>query len=329
MTIDIFDELTPPEPYDEDGFGELGVDETVPPMIQEFQTYRLAPHPVTGETVRMARPSGYGGTLSDGFTLEEWMIAQAVIGVSKNEDLYVMANSHPLPPEPIEQREIGWWTPWAGYGHEGMDAARSLHGAHLGTAVHRWTEQLDAGTLDVDDVPSKFRPHIENYIRVHEELGMEMIPAYRELLIAETTVHNTRQTKGLCGKLDALRKHESGWLIVDDTKTGRQAPKGIDEIAIQLAIYANAGYHWVGTEKVGYWTPAPRNVNKQVATITHIPIHDPDASVIIPVNIEWGWMAARVVAWVLAYRNAAKRKTNGLRLPLSVLKDIAPFEGIA
>jgi hypothetical protein len=323
---DIFAEIGTPEPYDEDGFGELGPDTTVPPMIQEFKTYRTVPHPLDGQTVRMARPSGYGGTLSDGFTLEEWKIAQAVIGVSKFEDLYVMANSHPLPAEPIELREVGWWTPWAQYGHEGMDAARSIHGAHLGTAIHRWTEQLDAGTLEVSDVPKKFRPHITNYIRVHEELGMEMIPSYRELLISEITLHNTKQTKGLCGRLDALRKHESGWLIVDDTKTGKQAPKGIDEIAIQLAIYANAQFHWVGTEKVGHWVPAPLNVNKKIATITHIPVHAPDASEIIPVDIEWGWQAAKVVAWVLAYRNASKRKNNGLRLSLSALKELAPFE---
>jgi hypothetical protein len=325
MTTDIFADIGTPEPYDEDGFGELGPDVTIPPMIEQYETYRLVPHPLTLARVRMGRPSSFGGTLADGFTLTEWKIAQAVLGVSKYEDLYVMANSHPTPPEPIEQREKGWWTPWAQYGHEGMDAARSLHGAHLGTAVHRWTEQLDAGTLEVADVPKKFRPHIENYIRVHAELGMEMIPSYRELLIAETSIHETRQTKGLCGRLDALRKHESGWLIVDDTKTGRQAPKGLDEIAIQLAIYANAQWHWEGTEQTGQWVPAPRNVNKEVATITHIPIDRPDEAEIIPVDIVWGLQAAKVVAWVLSYRNAAKRKTKGLRLPLSVLQDLAPL----
>lgn len=324
---DIFADLDIPIPYDEDPFADLGADETVPDMVQEFEKYRKVPHPVTGQIVRMARPSSYGGVLTDGFTLEEWKIAQAVIGVTKNEDLYVMAQSHPLPKEPIEQREIGWWTPWAEYGHEGMDAARSMHGAHLGTGVHRWTEQIDDGSITVDDVPKKYRPHIENYFRIHEENGMGLVPEFRERMIAETTVHETKQTKGLCGRLDALRSHSSGWLFVDDTKTGRQAPKGLDEIAIQLAVYANAGWHWIGDNKAGYWVPAPANVNKEVAYISHLPIDRPDESEMIPVDIVWGWQAAKVVAWVMSYRNAAKRKYNGLRLPLSRLAEIAPFTG--
>lgn len=327
MSADIFPDLDPIVPYDEDGFGELGVDETVPPMVEEFEKYRRVPHPVTGERVRMARPSGFGGVLTDGFTLEEWKIAQAVLGTAKFEDVYVLANSEPMPVEPIEQRDVGWWTPWAEYGHMGMDAVRSMHGAHLGTAVHRWTEQIDAGVIDVDDVPKKFRPHVENYLRIHEENQMELVPAYRETMIAETSIHETKQTKGLCGRLDALRKHSSGWLFVDDTKTGRQAPKGIDEIAIQLAIYANAQWHWVGNDQSGYWVPAPKNVNKDVAYISHVPIDRPDESEMIPVDIRWGWQAAKVAAWVLAYRNAAKRKTNSLRLPLSVIDTIKPYQG--
>lgn len=322
---DIFADLGTPVPYDEDGFGELGADETIPPMIEEHEKYRLAPHPVTGQTVRMARPSSYGGVLTDGFTLEEWKIAQAVLGTAKFEDVYAMANSEPMPEGPIEMRDIGWWKPWAAYGHMGMDAVRSMHGAHLGTSVHRWTEQVDANTIEIDDVPKKFRPHIENYLRIHEENEMGLVPAYRERMIAETTIHETRQTKGLCGRLDALRTHSSGWLFVDDTKTGRQAPKGMDEIAIQLAVYANAQWHWEGDNKAGYWVPAPKNVNKDVAFISHVPIDRPEESEMIPVNIAWGWQAAKVVAWVLAYRNAAKRKTNGLRLPVSALKSIAPF----
>lgn len=328
-TEDIFADIGVPVPYDEDPFAEIGADETVPPMVQEFEKYRKVPHPITGEIVRMARPSSYGGVLADGFTLEEWKIAMAVLGTSKFEDVYVLANSHPVPSEPIEQREIGWWTPWAEYGHMGMDAVRSMHGAHLGTGVHRWTEQIDAQTLEISDVPKKFRPHIENYLRIHEENEMGLVPAYRETMISEVTVHETKQTKGLCGRLDALRSHSSGWLFVDDTKTGRQAPKGMDEIAVQLAIYANAGWHWIGDDKAGYWVPAPPNVNKEVAFISHVPIDRPEESEMIPVDIAWGWQATKVVAWVMAYRNASKRKNNGLRLPMSVLKEIAPFKETA
>jgi hypothetical protein len=326
MSTDIFGELNIPAPYDEDPFAELGADETKPPLIEEFNSYRKVPHPVTGKRVRMARPSTFGGTLVDGFTLEEWKIAQAVIGVTKYEDLYVMANSHPLPTEPIEQRAPGWWMPFADYGHQGMDAARSMHGAHLGTGFHRWSEQIEAGTLAIDDVPKKFRPHVEHFLRVHAESELGLMPEYMETLVCEITVLETRQTKGLCGRLDRLRSHPSGWMFIDDTKTGKQAPKGLDEIAIQEAVYANAQWHWSGDEVNGFWIPAPKNINKEIAFVTHVPIHQPEMAEIIPIDIAWGWKAAKVVAWVKEYRNAAKRKNNGLRLPLSTLREISPFK---
>jgi RecB family exonuclease len=291
--------------------------------IQEFSTYRIVPHPLTGLPVRMARPSTFGGHLSETATLDEWKIAMAVLGVAKTEDLYVLANSEPLPEEPIHLRQPGWWMEWARLGHEGMDAARAKHGAHLGSAIHAWTEQIELGLITMDDVPVKFRPHVAHFLRVHAESKLELNPDYVETLICETTIHQTKQTAGLCGRLDRLRDHPSGWLIVDDTKTGRQAPKGLDEIAIQLAVYANAEYHWDPVGQV--WKPAPENIHKGVATITHVPIDQPDKAEIIPVDIEWGLKAAHVVAWVLGYRNRAKRKKDGLRLPVSVLGEITDY----
>lgn len=319
----MFDQPGSTEVFDEEAtpFDQPGQTHVDP--IQEFKTYRVMPHPVTGVPSRFARASKYGGTLSDIEILVEWKIAMAVLGVGKFEDLHALANSTPLPEESIELRNPGWWGPWADIGHKGMDAARAAHGAHLGTAVHSWTEQLEQGVIDVSDVPKKFRPHVEAFLRVHADHELELNPDYMETLICETTVHKTRQTAGLCGRLDRLRNHPSGWLFVDDTKTGKQAPKGLDEIAIQLSVYANAEHHWDPDGQC--WKPAPENVHKGIAFVTHVPINNPDASEIIPVDIEWGWKAAHVVAWVLAYRNRAKRKKDGLRLPVSVLSEITDY----
>lgn len=297
---------------------------TATSLIQEFTTYRIVPHPITGKMVRMKRPSTYGSEIADSEILTEWKLAMGIMGTANDEGLEALAQSEPIPTEPIHLRQAGWWMPWAKIGHMGMDAARSKHGAHLGTAVHTWTERLEKGEIQLSDIPKKWRLHGEHFLRVQEEHELNYHSWYSETLVCETELFNTRMTKGLCGRLDRLRSHPSGWLFVDDTKTGRQAPKGVDEIAIQEAVYANSPWHW--NETLQKWVPAPPNINKDIGFITHVPIDHPERAKMIPIDLKWGWAAAQLVAEVLYYRNRAKRKTNGLRLREDILSTIPPYQ---
>ena len=93
---------------------------------------------------------------------------------------------------------------------------------------------------------------------------------------------------------------------MDDTKTGKNAPAGLDEIAIQLAIYANSPWMWDMARQM--WVQTPPNIRKDIATVTWIPINNPEASEVIKVDIAAGWQAAKATAWVREYQRRANRE---------------------
>jgi hypothetical protein len=303
-------------PFDEpDELGET-------PQIVEGQSTRTMPHPLTGRMTKFPRASSWGGVISDKYTVDEWRKALVTMGLGAREDLWALASSDPTRrlyrDVPVEDRPTGWWRPYAEIADKALAAAESMSGAHKGTSIHAWGEQLDRGQIELSDVPERFREHMLHYQRVRLEAGLHVHGAYIEKLVLTLNLHN-----GVCGRLDGLRVGPGGWLITDDTKTGRQAPKGLDEIAVQLAVYANAEWHWDGGETANFgWVPAPSIIRKDVATVTWVPINQPKLSEVIPVDIEWGWQAAKVVAWIKGYRNMAVRKNNSLRLPMSALHDI-------
>jgi hypothetical protein len=287
-----------------------------PNAVEERPGQRRMPHPITGRMTWFTRASGWGGSIADETILNEWKIAFAVMGVAKNEDLYALANSEPMPEETMELRDKGWWMPWAAIGHMAMDRAGDKIGAHLGTAFHAWREQFEAGKITMKDIPEKWRPHMRAFLRIHKASGIAYRESHVERLVVTLDLHN-----GVCGRLDNIRELHTGQMIVDDTKTGKSAPTGIDEIAVQLAIYANAPYHYAPTDPnaVHGYIPAPENIRKDVATITWIPINNPDAAEIIPIDIAEGWEAAKSVEWQRRYVNKCKRKNDGMRFPLSYI----------
>jgi hypothetical protein len=280
----------------------------------ETSTSRVMPHPITGELTTFQRASKMGGVLADPYILRQWEKAMVAFGIGLREDLFALAASEPRP-GPHHERPTYWWKPWETYAGQAIDAAEGKRGAHLGTAIHRFTEQHDAGTLKWSEIPSRWQPHVRKYEEMHEALGLKIETI--ETMIVRLDLHI-----GVCGRLDRLRRCPDGRLIVDDLKTGRNAPMGLDEIAIQLAIYANA--EWIFDPVTMAYLPMPEEVRKDVALVSWVPVDNPDAGEVIPVDIEWGWRAAQVVAWVLEYRNAAKRtgaRKKGLRLPLSAIFD--------
>lgn len=316
---DVFDLPFSAEFAEPDDFFDMADDAfEAPPVITEGGS-RTIPHPITGKAHKSPRATHYAGGLADEFTLNAWKIAMVALGLGKREDLWALAASEASTPlGPVELREQGWWRPWEDIAHQAMDAAEASSGAHKGTAIHRWAENLDRGEITMDDIPNRFKPHLENYLRIHEESVLSVNKSYLETLVYTDKLHN-----GVNGRLDALRDGPGGWLVVDDLKTGRQAPMGLDEMAIQFAIYANAEWHI--DPVTGMATPAPKNIRKDVAVVTWVPVDKPENAEIIPVDIRWGWQAAQVLTWVKRYLNRAKRKNAGLRLSLDVLNEIEPY----
>ena len=316
--LNLFEDLSAPEPEDDTGmFEELEAVTQGDPRIQELDggRGRIMPHPLTGKPTRFARASGFA--ITDEAILTAWKIAMAVLGTGKHRDIYALANSEPMPKETITYRKVGWWMPWYKIGQAGMLRAGGMAGAHEGTAFHAWREQVEAGTISPDDVPEEWQPHIRRFLEMHQASAMSVVPEYVEQLVVTLKLHN-----GVCGRLDNARRLPDGSLIIDDTKTGKSAPDGKDEMAIQFAVYANAEWWWApdhpDANEHGY-IPAPTEIRKDVGTVSWVPINNPENGRIIPLDLVWGWRAAQVSAWLKGYWNRSKRKNNGLELPLSAV----------
>lgn len=301
----MFDDAEDPELFDAATAGaEWFMEEDPDPAVVERNGSRTMPHPETGRPTRFVRASSFGGHVSDKYNLMEWNLAMVALGMGRNRGLTAISNATPIPKENMEHREQGWWKPWSEIAHDAIDSAQAKSGAHLGTAVHAWVEQVESGELPLKSIPREFRAHVIAHMRIHEELGIRYVPEYREQLVVNMAVAG-----GVSGRLDALRLDKLGRLIVDDTKTGRNAPLGLDEIAIQLAVYANATHMYAPylPESVNGYVPMPGNIRKDVAMVSWVPINDPDRAQVIPVDIKWGWRAAQIVGVIRAYQNRAKR----------------------
>lgn len=320
---DVFDLPFEDTPFDSvDPFDSAEDAPAERPAVETGNGTRTHPHPVTGKRVTTTRASSFASTGADDFTLDEWKLAMVALGIGACDELVVEAQSlHAARPDgPIEHYPTGWWLEASDLAHEAIDMARGRSGAHKGTAMHRFGEQIDRGRIDIDDVPVKWRGHMEQRAAVRAVNGLSVHPGYIETGVFTDRLHN-----GVNGRLDNLLQGPGGWLITEDLKTGREAPKGLDEIAIQLAIYANAEWHM--DLETGECVPAPPNIRKDVALVNWVPIDDPARGRLIPVDITWGWQCARAIAWIKKYRNRSRRKNNGLTLPLSVLTDVEPFLG--
>jgi hypothetical protein len=311
---------------DEDSpFEAAGQVDPVTSLVVESGGTRRMPHPLTGKPKRFTRMSKFAGRHADEYVLTEWKLAFAVMGTAKNRGLYAEANSLPIPTEDMEFRPKGWWRPWAEIAHQAMDFADASYGARLGTAVHRWSEQVELDTLQLKSVPPEWRKHVEALIRLRAQHGMVLIPEMRERLIVNLGLHN-----GLSGKWDALVLGPDGRIILDDTKTGKNVPDfGLGEIGVQLSGYSRAEYLWEpdNSEATHGYVPTPE-IRTDVATLTWLPINRPEDSELVPVDLEEGWLEAERIVKSIQYQNRSRRKNNGLRLPIESLYSAPEIENI-
>lgn len=255
-------------------------------------------------------------TLADRYALEQWAQRQTVLGLGAREDLYALAASS----TPDDKAQLGKIVKQA------QEAAKSRSGANLGTALHRLTERIDTG--EILDVPNQWKPDIDAYCQtlVDHRIGIHAEWIERVVVIPDMDAAGTLDRMVTIG--DNLT------LTVADLKTGASAPKKVTEIAIQLALYANASHVWKGTtedikrDQYGrYLLPDPEeepeaydpmpNVNKQTAVMIHLPVQTGECH-LYEIDIKSGIVAAGYATWVREWR-----KRDDLAWPLNP----APFNG--
>jgi hypothetical protein len=295
--------------------------------------YKLQ-HPHTGRTVEWTRATTFAKSISDTFTLAQWGKRNVLLGATLRPDLVALAHGKDI----TKDREaLNTWC------EELEKAAGSKVAANLGTAVHSFTEMVDRNWADRwrvlrEEIPEDFRPHVEAYILLLEEYGLEPVPHMIEFStgvlqyeVMGTSDNCYRATKHLALQMPRGEVRLSpGEHVIGDKKTGKDLDYGWQEITIQLALYAQ------GVNTLGVfdwddrtWDPDPLSrfaepgtkVREDVGIILHLPV-DPRSTKkpgLHGVDLESGWNAA-----VLCERVRAWRKLRTLAGPVAVV-DVNPL----
>lgn len=280
---DPFSNAAPPErrvdpdgPYSVDG------------KADRYGRYRL-PHPESGRPMPWTRASTFAKSCSDTYTLSMWSQRMAIKGITMRPDLYAATAATSLDERDALNK----------IAETAKEVAGAKTAAGLGTALHAFTEQVDRGQEPI--IPAPWDADVEAYLAAMAGGGITTIPSAIERIVICTDF-------AIAGRYDRL-VWDDGIMRVADLKTGRDLEYGWTEIAIQLAIYANATFWW--DEEAREYRDMPE-VAKDRAIVMHLPVGQAKCT-LYDVDIAAGWRAAQLCADVRAWR-----RQRGLATPRSV-----------
>lgn len=259
MQDDPFD--TPPTEYDPDA----GI------QFDQYGRYKL-PHPESGRLVSWTRATTFAKAAADTYLLNRWQERMAVKGLTIRRDLLALAGSTPLEDRKRLNEIV----------ESAKEAAGAKSRANLGTALHGFTEIYDRGERDKAFalIPDELRADLVAYEKLIKRYSFEFIEIERRVIVPKYNVAGTFDRMGYKG-LD-------GRPSIVDLKTGASLDFGMTEIAVQLALYANAPSIWDGPPYPGRYLAMPTDIDKQTAWVIHLPAGEGRAE-LHEVNIAVGW----------------------------------------
>jgi hypothetical protein len=254
-----------------------------------------------GKDKGWTRATTFAKSISDTYVLSQWGARMAIKGLASRPDLYALTAS-----TPVDDRDK-----LNGIVETCKEVAGAKVSASLGTALHSFTEAADRG----EKVPSgPWDPELKAYRELVSAAGLLFYPELIERIVvverygvAGTFDRIARLTRPMSVRLPGgvgTLLPAGAWVVVD-LKTGRDLTYGMNEIAIQLAMYANADAMW--DARTGEYEPIPE-VDRGVALVIHLPVGEGKAE-LIAVDIEQGWEAAKLCASVRDWRKVRKLST--------------------
>jgi hypothetical protein len=247
------------------------------------------------------RATTIANTLEDRYGLENWAKRNVVLGIAARPDLYALAASC----KPDDKKQL------SDIVRDAEEAAQASSGRNLGSALHKITARIDTG--EELDVPKAWRPDVDAYLNTLADNSVKILPEYVERVVVASKPR-------IAGTFDRLISYE-GTTYVADLKTGANAIEyGVTDIAVQLAIYANADHLWKGTAEEAdrnrdhhgrYLLPDPLEtpdayesmpaVNKERAVIIHLPVEQARCD-LYWVDIAAGVEGVKTALWVRDWR---------------------------
>lgn len=267
------------------------------------------------------RATTLASTLADRYALERWGNRNVVLGIAARPDLYALAASC----IPEDKDQLGQIVDQA------QEAAKARSGANLGTALHRLTERIDRG--EILDVPKEWRGDIDAYCKTLADASISILPEWIERVVINPSCE-------AAGTIDRM-VYLDGKFTIADLKTGANAVDyGMGDIAVQLAIYANASHAWKGDadqvprdqwgryklphpdDDPDVYEPLP-DINLERALVIHLPVGEGSCT-LHEVDIAAGKKAIDLALAVRAWR-----KRDDLSRPYSEWKELATVTPIS
>lgn len=272
------------------------------PHTDDFRRYK------NGKPKGLTRATTFNKAASDSKAINDWGKRNIVIGASRRPNILLRA--HGLTHED-NRREL------EGIVAELEEAAGAKVGSDLGTYLHEFTEQMDAGLKTWRDAPPEYQRSLALYADALGKSGLEPVPG----LIERTTM--ITEYGGVVGTFDRIFYHRpSGTYIVGDLKTGKTMEYAMNETETQMWVYAhgvnqNGVYDW-NTDTWGRATNKfsdPIEVSEDVGVIIHMPVQGPLAGQVVldHADLEAG---ARHAELCHRNRTAPRSKVRPFKAPL-------------
>lgn len=255
----------------------------------------LLPQP-TGKDKGYTRATTVAKTLSDTYGLTRWQVRMTAQGLTQRPDLFARVASAAGDAKSLDQ-----------ICEQAKEAAAASSGANIGTALHAFTEAVDAGRPVT--IPAPWDADVAAYTAALQAADVAVDPAYIETVLALHSIE-------VAGTMDRLVTMPDGRRLIADLKTGKDLTYGWGEIAIQLALYAHA--EQIFDVATGQYRPMPE-VDQDEALVMHLPAGQARCDLYV-VDIAAGWDAVQTALVVRAWR---KRRDLATLLPAAALAPAA------
>ena len=225
-----------------------------------------------GKPIAYTRATTIANSLDDPAALTAWKMRMAAIGLTVRSDLLLAISAAQEDKMAINK-----------YIEDAMEVAGASRAATIGTALHAFAEKLDLGQ-ELGPIPEEWAGDIKAYEQTTKQLNKVFIEQFSVL-----------DKYKIAGTPDRVVEYK-GERFIADIKTGR-----IDHpnnIAIQLAIYANGSPYDVATGRRGSWG----DVNKDKAIIIHLPAGT-GLCKLVWIDIAEGWKGVQFAMKVRQWRD--------------------------
>ena len=232
-----------------------------------------------GKAIPYTRVSTLAKALDNKEGLTKWLQRMVLQGVAARPDLAALASA-----AKGDAKQLGKIV------EQCMAAAESDRAANLGTAIHSFTERIDAGD-SLDTIPVEHRKDLVAYTKAMQNI--EIVATELFVVVDEVEA---------AGTFDRLVRLPDGRVMVADVKTGANEPKFPHGAATQIAIYAHGHLYDPQQGRMAHLPTV--GVSTDEGLLIHMPVGTGRCDLYL-IDLSTGWQLAKTA---VAVRDAYKQK---------------------